>query len=164
MLSYLVVLLASGLSLACGFAGLGLALYGPGQALAAATLFGAVGFATGLGCAVLQSVFVGRPAPQAPSLPAPELAAMVRATLASAALERLARPGSAADRKPAPTATPATAPDASPIHPAPAVALAVLPSRPPPRSAGRDTSPRDTTPRDTTPAEQPRFASSAFGA
>lgn len=164
MLRYLVVLLFSGISLACGFAGLGLALYAHGPALAAATLFGALGFVTGLGCAVLQTAFVGRPAPQPAALPAAALAALVRATLASAALERadrVIRPGSAADRRPAvdtaavvaaaaavQTPTPVAAATPPPSHiPAP-VAVAVAAHRPPQR----------------VPAEQPRFVSSAFGA
>lgn len=149
MLRYLVVLLFSGCSLACGFAGLGLALYAHGPALAAATLFGMVGFVSGLGCAVLQTAFVGRPAPQTAALPADELAALVRATLASVAQERAdrtSRPGSAADRRPAavPIPVPASVPTTT-AEPAAAVASA---NRPPQR----------------VPAEQARFASSAFGA
>ena len=138
MLRYLVVLLFSGVSMACGFAGLGLALYAHGPALAAAMLFGAVGFATGLGCAVLQTAFVGRPAPQPAALPADELAALVRATLASVAQERSdrsSRPGSAADRRPAAM---------QPPTPAPAASTTPAPQR--------------------VPAEQARFVSSVFGA
>ena len=153
MLRYLVVLLFSGCSLACGFAGLGLALYAHGPALAAATLFGMVGFVSGLGCAVLQTVFVGRPAPQAAALPADELAALVRATRASVAqqrADRISRPGSAADRRPAMVPMPAPIPVQASVQtttaePAAAVASA---NRPPQR----------------VPAEQARFASSAFGA
>ena len=99
MLSQLAVLLFSGIGLACGFAGLGLALYANGQAQAAATLFGVVGFVTGLGCAALQVAIVGRPVQHAAPMAVPALAALVRATLASAAQERLDRPGSAADRQ-----------------------------------------------------------------
>ena len=148
MLRYLVVLLFSGVSLACGFAGLGLALYANGPALAAAALFGMVGFVSGLGCAVLQTAFVGRPAPQPAALPADELAALVRATLASVAQERAdrtTRPGSAADRRPATGTADAAAAAAAVQTPVP---VAVAASRSPER----------------VPAEQPRFASSAFGA
>lgn len=196
MLRTAVVLLLSGSSLACGFAGMGLALYAHGPALAAATLFGLVGFAVGLACATLQMALVGQPSRQTAPLPAPELAALVRATLASAAQERAARPGSAADRQPAPLAadagqsafartlaktaadTPANTADNKPADTsvntsvntavntptnagtgAPAGSAAGVPDA----VAGRRPAPRAPTQRPS-PAEQPRFASSAFGA
>lgn len=165
MLRYLVVLVVSGASLACGFAGLGLALYAHGPALAAATLFGLVGFVSGLGCAVLQTAFVGRPAPQPAALPADELAALVRATLASVAQERAdrsTRPGSAADRRPAAVQTSATA-SATATATASATAAATATATAPDTAAvvvavGANRSPQRA------PAEQARFASSAFGA
>ncbi len=192
MLRTAVVLLLSGSSLACGFAGMGLALYAHGPALAAATLFGLVGFAVGLACATLQMALVGQPSRQTAPLPAPELAALVRATLASAAQERAARPGSAADRQPAPLAadagrsafartlaktaadTPANTADNKPADTfvntavntptnagtgAPAGTAAGVPDA----VTGRRPAPRAPT-HSPSPAEQPRFASSAFGA
>lgn len=192
MLRTAVVLLLSGSSLACGFAGMGLALYAHGPALAAATLFGLVGFAVGLACATLQMALVGQPSRQTAPLPAPELAALVRATLASAAQERAARPGSAADRQPAPLAadagrsafartlaktaadTPANTADNKPADTAvntavntptnagtgaPAGSAAGVPDA----VTGRRPAPRAPT-HSPSPAEQPRFASSAFGA
>lgn len=196
MLRTAVVLLLSGSSLACGFAGMGLALYAHGPALAAATLFGLVGFAVGLACATLQMALVGQPSRQTAPLPAPELAALVRATLASAAQERAARPGSAADRQPAPLAadagrsafartlaktaadTPANTADNKPADTfvntavntavntptnagtgAPAGTAAGVPGA----VTGRRPAPRAPT-HSPSPAEQPRFASSAFGA
>lgn len=203
MLRTAVVLLLSGSSLACGFAGMGLALYAHGPALAAAALFGLVGFAVGLACATLQMALVGQPSRQTAPLPAPELAALVRATLASAAQERAARPGSAADRQPAPLAadagrsafartlaktaadTPANTADNKPADTF-VNTLANTPVNTPvntPTNAGtgatagtagtaagvpgavtgRRPAPRAPT-HSPSPAEQPRFASSAFGA
>ena len=196
MLRTAVVLLLSGSSLACGFAGMGLALYAHGPALAAATLFGLVGFAVGLACATLQMALVGQPSRQTAPLPAPELAALVRATLASAAQERAARPGSAADRQPAPLAadagrsafartlaktaadTPANTADNKPADTFVNTAVNTAVNTPtnagtgapagtdagvPGAVTGRRPAPRAPT-HSPSPAEQPRFASSAFGA
>lgn len=196
MLRTAVVLLLSGSSLACGFAGMGLALYAHGPALAAATLFGLVGFAVGLACATLQMALVGQPSRQTAPLPAPELAALVRATLASAAQERAARPGSAADRQPAPLAadagrsafartlaktaadTPANTADNKPADTSVNTAVNTAVNTPtnagtgapagtaagvPGAVTGRRPAPRAPT-HSPSPAEQPRFASSAFGA
>jgi len=99
MLRLLLSVLVSAASAACGFAGVGLALYGQGGAAGAAVLLFAVfGAVSGLGCALLHVVVAGVPVPPA-RLPAPELARQVRAVLARAAAERQARPGSAADRR-----------------------------------------------------------------
>lgn len=97
----LMVLLGSA-SMACAFAALGVALYANGPSAAAALLFGSIGGLAGLLCALLQWVVDGLPVPQRAALPAEALARLMRATLASAASERPARPGSAADRRPAP--------------------------------------------------------------
>lgn len=102
MIKPLLMVLLGGASMACAFAAMGVALYAHGPSAAAALLFGSMGALAGLLCAVLQWVFDGLPVPQRAALPAEALARLVRATLASAASERPARPGSAADPRPAP--------------------------------------------------------------
>lgn len=128
-----------GASAGCGMAAVGLALYAQGpSAVAAAQLFGAVGFVVGLVCSGLHLAQHGQPAPGPAALPAEALAGLVRATLATTAAERAPRAGSAADRRPAPAQAPRAAPaTASPAAPAPSTATATA---------------------------APRFASSAFGA
>jgi hypothetical protein len=100
-----------GASLACGFAGVGFALYAQtSNALPAAWLFAGFGLVAGLVCGGLHLVFDGIQVHERAALPAEALAAMVRAAVASAVAERAARPGSAADRRPTP-AVPAAAPE-----------------------------------------------------
>lgn len=83
---------------ACGFAAVGLALYGQGgPAGAAALLFGGFGAVSGLACGLLHTLAAGVPAPRAHAMPAPELARLVRGVLARAAAERQA--GVPADRR-----------------------------------------------------------------
>ena len=115
-----LMLLLGGASGACGFAALGLALYATGQPLAAATVFGAFGFAVGALCVLLTPLQQRLPAQRQADLPGDALAGMVRATLAQAAAELGNRSGSAADRRPAeaPLAlagSPATAPAPVPV-------------------------------------------------
>jgi hypothetical protein len=143
MMRPLLAVLTGGASSACGLAAVGLALYGQGpSALAAASLFGVVGFVAGLVCGSLHLAMQRQPShPQAPAaLPPQALADLVRATLASAAAERSPRAGSAADRRGGPGAH-------ATVDPAPRPAQAAQPAEAP---AVRDT------------ARQ--FASSAFGA
>jgi hypothetical protein len=104
VLRLVLALLASGASVACGFAALGLALYARSPAAeAAAGFFAAIGFCAGLVCGGLHAVFDGLPAPATTSLPPEALAGLVRATLGSAAAESAsARPGTAADRQASP--------------------------------------------------------------
>lgn len=128
MLRSALAITFSGTSLACGMAGVGLALYGNGpNAWAAAQLFGAIGLVAGLACGCLHAVLAGKPVAEPERLSQETLAQLVRSTLAAAKAERLARPGSPADRRPtepldgavvvptaanpvlAPAATPATA-------------------------------------------------------
>ncbi len=146
--------LLGGVSGACGFAALGLSLYAATQPLAAAALFGAFGFAVGALCVLLTPLRQRLPAQRQADLPADALASMVRATLAQAAAERSARPGSAADRRPAELA---------------AAALALAASRGAADSAGPvgvpATAPTPTPLPASVPADKRRqFASSAFGA
>ena len=97
-------------SSACGMAAVGVALYAHGpMAWAAAQWFGAIGLVSGLVCGGLHLWLVGPATPQATPLPAQALAGLVRATLATATAERQVRPGSAADRQPAPAAMPLAA-------------------------------------------------------
>lgn len=113
MLRLALSVLACGASAGCGFAAVGLALYGaggPGPYSAALLLFGGIGALCGLVCGVLHVAVAGVPVPPRRALPTPELARQVRAVLARAAAERQARPGSAADRRP-----PAAAPDLPPL-------------------------------------------------
>jgi hypothetical protein len=126
----------------------GLALYAHGQSgAAAAALFGAIGFVTGALCAAF-SPWRRTAAPRPEPVSAEALASLLRATLASAASERAARPGSAADRRPAQIAAAALAQAAAPAAAQP---MAAVPSAQP-------------TPRGTPAAGAPRqFASSAFG-
>lgn len=116
----------SGASLACGMAGVGLALYGNGpNAWAAAQLFGAMGLVAGLACGCLHAVLAGQPVPEPERLSPEALAQLVRSTLASAKAERQARPGSAADRRPSEVAAAAMAAAANPApaaEPVPALA------------------------------------------
>lgn len=103
-------LFMGGVSAACGLAAIGLALYAQGpSAMAAAQLFGAVGFVVGLVCGGLHQALQGQPAPSPAALPPEALAGLVRTTLAHAAAERMVRAGSAADRRPEPTERPRTA-------------------------------------------------------
>ena len=101
MLRSALAITFSGASLACGMAGIGLALYGNGpQAWAAAQLFGAIGLVAGLACGCLHAVLAGQPVAEPERLSKEALAHLVRSTLAAAKAERLARPGSPADRRP----------------------------------------------------------------
>lgn len=116
-----------GASAACGMAAVGLALYAQGpSAMAAAQLFGAVGFVVGLVCSGLHLARHDQTALSPATLPPEALAGLVRATLANAAAERAPRAGSAADRRPEPaqgpraattvatTSTPTSTPTAAP--------------------------------------------------
>ena len=126
MLRLVLLLLMGAASSACAFAAVGWSLYAQGPAAGfAAQWFGGFGAMVGLVCGGLHMHFHGMPdrSTTAP-LPAPALAGMVRATLASAAAERQARPGSVADRKPAPAA-----PMEAPV-PVPAAAKVVALSEP----------------------------------
>lgn len=101
MLKPSVYLLLGGAGTACGFAGLGLALYAGSTAqAAAAALFAGVGFVAGLACGALQARLGAAPAASAVPLAPQALAGRVRETLASAGAERAERSGSAADRRP----------------------------------------------------------------
>jgi hypothetical protein len=152
MLRRVLSLLLGGASGACGFAALGVALYAQGQASAAAGLFGAVGFVTGAVCAALPWRRGPAPAPRPQAVSAEALASMLRATLASAASERAARPGSAADRRPAQVAADALAQAAAPSAPPAAqpVAAATAAGQPAARRAP-------------VAGQGRQFASSAFG-
>ncbi|OYU89444.1 MAG: hypothetical protein CFE45_24190 [Burkholderiales bacterium PBB5] len=146
MLRSALAIAFSGASLACGMAGIGLALYGNGpQAWAAAQLFGAIGLVAGLACGCLHAVLAGQPVAEPERLSPEALAQLVRTTVAAAKAERQARPGSAADRRPTEphvlTAAEA-APDAAAAPPEASPAAAPTPAT----SNGR------------------QFASSAFGA
>lgn len=152
----LLLLLLGGASGACGFAALGLALYATGQPQAAATLFGAFGFAVGALCGLVTPLRHRLPAQRHADLPGDALAGMVRATLAQAAAERDARPGSAADRRPAGVATAALALAAAPgpaDHPGPLGVPAAAPAS----TATAAMAPAAT-------GNRRQFASSAFGA
>ena len=147
-----LMVLLGGASGACGFAALGLALYATGQPLAAATVFGAFGFAVGALCVLLTPLQQRLPGQRHADLPGEALAGMVRATLAQAAAERGNRSGSAADRRPAEAA-------------AATLALAGLPA--PAERTGPPGTPA--TSAASAPAPAPaangrQFASSAFGA
>jgi len=101
MLRSALAIAFSGASLACGMAGVGLALYGNGlNAWAAAQLFGAIGLVAGLACGCLHAVLAGKPVAEPERLSQEALAQLVRTTLAAAKADRQARPGSAADRRP----------------------------------------------------------------
>ena len=132
MLRRALSVLVGGLSCACGFAALGVALYAQGSATAAAAaLFGASGFGVGVLCAALTPWRDPPPAQRTVALSRDALASLLRATLASAASERAARPGSAADRRPAATAAEALA-RAATLSPAAAAALPSAAVAPPP--------------------------------
>ena len=139
-----LAVLMGGASGACGFAALGVALYAPMQAQAAAQLFAGFGFASGALCALLPSLRRRLPTHRHAELPGPALAGMVRATLASAATERPARSGTAAQRRPAEAAAAALAAAAVTTSPD-----AVLKST---ATAAID------------PVDNRRYASSSFGA
>lgn len=110
MLRLAFSLFMGGVSAACGLAAIGLTLYAQSpSAMAAAQLFGAVGFVVGLVCGGLHQALRGKPALSPAALPPEALAELVRATLANAAAERTVRAGSAADRRPEPAAAPAAA-------------------------------------------------------
>ena len=112
MLRLLLALLLGAASAACALAAVGWALYAHSPNVAwVAQCFAGFGFVAGLLCGGLHLHFHGRPAQAAAALPPAALASLVRATLASAAAERQARPGNAADRRPAPqpAAVPAAA-------------------------------------------------------
>lgn len=103
----LFAVLGQGLSTGMGFAALGLALYAPGPAQAAAALFAAIGAACGVAAAILRLWLDGVPAALPVPLPADSLAALLRTTLAQAQRQRQAsRIGSVADRLPALPAEP----------------------------------------------------------
>jgi hypothetical protein len=132
MLRLAFSLFMGGVSAACGLAAVGLTLYAQSpSAMAAAQLFGTVGFIVGLVCGGLHQALRGQPALSPVALPPEALAGLVRATLAHAAAARTERAGSAADRRPepvgparaAPTAEPAAAPVAA------AAAAAAAPAR-----------------------------------
>ena len=160
MLRALWLAVLSAASMACGFAALGVALYAHGPTAAAAALFGSVGALAGGLCAALHLAFGSRPAPHGAALPAPALARLVRATLARAASDRQDRPGSAADRRPAPpavavavaAAAAAAAAAGAAASASAAAAAAATPAAAPPAT------------RHPVPAGARRFASSAFGA
>lgn len=89
----ILLLLMQGASLGCAMAALGLVLYAGGpSAVAAAQLFGALGFVGGLLCGGLHQTWAGRQPPAAAALPAPALASLLRQTLAGAAAARAALP------------------------------------------------------------------------
>ena len=139
MLRPVLAVLMGGASGACGFAALGVALYAPTQAQAAAELFAGFGFASGALCALL-TPFRRRLAAHRHA----ELAGMVRATLASAAAEQPARSGTAAQRRPTEAA-------------AAALAAAAVTTSP-------DAVLKPTAPAAIEPVDARRFASSSFGA
>jgi len=120
----LLALLMGAASTACAFAALGWTLYAAQpQAAWVAQCFGAWGALAGLGCGLLHLHAHGRPAQAPAALPPDEIAGLVRAALASAVAERSARPGSAADRRPAGDAP-------APLAPAAAVAAAAAAVQP----------------------------------
>ena len=113
----LFAVLGQGMSMAMGFAALGLALYAQGPAQAAAALFAAVGAFCGITAASLRLLLQGVPAALPVPLPAEALAAL-RNLLAQAQQDRQAtRSGSAADRQPSAVAN--TWPGAAADVPAP---------------------------------------------
>lgn len=133
MLRLAFSLFMGGVSAACGLAAIGLTLYAHSpSAMAAAQLFGAVGFVVGLVCGGLHQALRGQPAHGPAALPPEALAELVRATLANAAAERTVRAGSAADRRPHPAeparAAPAAEPSAAPVAAAAAPAREVASS------------------------------------
>ncbi len=102
MLRLLLALLMGGASSACALAAVGWTLYAHSpHVLWVAQCFAAWGFAAGLACGALHLHWYGQPAPAQPALQPDALARLVRAAMASAAAERQARPGTAADRRPA---------------------------------------------------------------
>ncbi|MBP7666180.1 MAG: hypothetical protein KA774_04985 [Burkholderiaceae bacterium] len=120
MLKLALALCMGGASTACALAAVGWTLYaGHPDAVWVAQCFAAWGFVAGLACGGLHLYAHGRPAPAPAALPPDAMASLVRATLARAAAERQARPGSAADRRPATEPAPATlvTPD-TPVTPA----------------------------------------------
>ena len=126
MLKLALALALGGASTACALAALGWTLYaGHPDAVWVAQCFAAWGFVAGLACGGLHLHAHGRPAPAPAALPPDALASLVRATLARAAAERQARPGSAADRRPA---TPTTTPNTPAPAPADAAAQASAPA------------------------------------
>lgn len=126
MLKLALALALGGASTACALAALGWTLYaGHPDAVWVAQCFAAWGFVAGLACGGLHLHAHGRPAPAPAALPPDALASLVRATLARAAAERQARPGSAADRRPA---TPTTTPHTPAPAPAEAAAQASAPA------------------------------------
>lgn len=89
MLRLGLTLLLGGISSACGLAALGLLLYGQGPfGLAAAQLFAAVGFVTGLFCGGLHQLMDRRQRLHSAVLPPEALAGLVRATVAGMAAGR----------------------------------------------------------------------------
>ncbi len=142
MLRSALAITFSGASLACGMAGVGLALYGNGpNAWAAAQLFGAIGLVAGLACGCLHAVLAGKPVAEPERMSPETLARLVRSTLAAAKAERQARPGSPADRRPI---GPLDGAAEAPTAPKPVVSPAAAPA--------------------TAVANSRQFASSAFGA
>lgn len=89
MLRLGLTLLLGGASSACGLAALGLLLYGQGPfGFAAAQLFAAVGFVSGLFCGGLHQLMNRRQRLHSAVLPPDALAGLVRATVAGMAASR----------------------------------------------------------------------------
>ena len=127
MLKLALALCMGGASTACALAAVGWTLYaGHPDAVWVAQCFAAWGFVAGLACGGLHLYAHGRPAPAPAALPPDAMASLVRATLARAVAERQARPGSAADRRPA--TEPATATPVTPAAP-PAATTAEVAAR-----------------------------------
>ena len=158
-------LLLGGASGACGFAAVGIALYGGGPVqVSAAVLFAGFGFVAGLSCGGLHAVFEGLPAQPAAAMSPAALAGLVRATLAPASAERAPRAGSAADRRPSPAelASAALAGAAATSMTAAAADLPTAEAHPAP--APSPASPTPVAPPTPPPLDRRRFASSDFGA
>ncbi len=132
MLRLLLAFAMGGASSACALAAVGWVLYAQSPAVAwVVQVFAACGFVAGLACGALHLHFQRQPAPAPAALPSEALASLVRATLASAATERQARPGSAADRRPAALVT-TTAPPLPPSAPTAPQAPTAPPAPPAP--------------------------------
>lgn len=106
MLRLLLALAMGGASTACALAAVGGVLYARHPAVDwVVQVFAAWGLLAGLVCGALHVFFQGQPAPAPAALSSKALNVLVRDTLALAAAEREARPGSAADRRPAAAAS-----------------------------------------------------------
>lgn len=134
MLRLALALAMGSASGACALAAVGWSLYGQSPAVVSAVqIFAAYGGLAGLVCGALHLHFQGQPAAAPAALSSDALARLVRSTLATAAAQRQARPGSAADRRPAAVpatvpATPEPAPLPAAVVPAPALASAPTPA------------------------------------